>query len=152
MSRCRDYLQRSTLHHDECSVCSNQDGNCRCIKGATIPSPADTTSIRNEASPEEYQLSCAKGVAGNAKVHAAYATVAALISQNGHFDGCSGIVLPAAFIFEANATHTISGVAARKHQNGSQRPTCRSRAPIFMVKGPSAAIALTYRVNTSVGI
>ncbi|MDB5107919.1 MAG: hypothetical protein JWM69_860, partial [Candidatus Binatus sp.] len=58
-----------------------------------MPSPADTTSIRKEASPAEYQLSCAKGVAGRAKVQATNAMVAAAISHRGHFDGCSGIVL-----------------------------------------------------------
>jgi hypothetical protein len=46
----------------------NHDGNCRCISGATIPSPADTTSIRNEASPDEYQLSCAKAAIGERNV------------------------------------------------------------------------------------
>jgi hypothetical protein len=104
------------------------EASCDCIKGAIIPSPAETTSIKNEANPEEYQLSCANGVAGSAKVHATNAAVAAAISHNGHFDSDSGNVLPAAFIFEANAIHTTNGVAPRKHQNGSQRPTWRLRA------------------------
>jgi hypothetical protein len=129
-----------------------QDANWDCIRGAIIPSPTETTSIKNEANPAEYQLSCANGVAGSANVHATYAAVAAAISHNGHFDGDIGNALPAAFIFEANAIHTINGVAPRKHQNGSQRPTCRLCAPTVIVNGPSAAIALTYRVNTSVGI
>jgi hypothetical protein len=128
------------------------EANGRCINGAIIPSPAETTRIKNDANPAEYQLSCANGVAGRAKVHATYATVAAAISHSGHFEGEAGIALPADFIFEANAIHTVNGVAPRKHQNGSQRPTCKLCAPIVIVNGPSAAIALTYRVNTSVGI
>jgi hypothetical protein len=91
-----------------------QEANWDCIRGAIIPSPAETTSIKNEANPAEYQLSCANGVAGSANVHATYAAVAATISHNGHFDGDSGNALPAAFIFEANAIHTTNGVAPRK--------------------------------------
>ena len=41
-----------------------QEANWDCIRGAIIPIPAETTSIKKEASPAEYQLSCANGVAG----------------------------------------------------------------------------------------
>jgi hypothetical protein len=52
------------------------EASCDCIKGAIIPSPAETTSIKNEANPEEYQLSCANGVAGSAKPEARYRSLA----------------------------------------------------------------------------
>jgi hypothetical protein len=51
--------------------------------------------------------------------------------------------LSAAFTFEANEIHIIIGVAARKHQKGIQRPTCRSTPLTLIVMGPTAAMALT---------
>ena len=37
------------------SLFYNYVANCRSIKGAIIPRPADTTRIKNKASPDEYQ-------------------------------------------------------------------------------------------------
>jgi len=105
-----------------------------------MPRPAETTSTRNAASPGEYQLVYwAKGVFGKAKVHATQATVAAVISHTGQCAGHAGRAFPAPLSFVAKAIHTVSGVAARKHQNGSQRPT----GLLSMTIGPTAAIALT---------
>jgi hypothetical protein len=71
----------------------------------------------------EYQFgNCLNGVSGSANAQAAYATVAADISQTGHWVGTRGTDFPAILIFVAKATQTSVGVHMRKPKKGTHLP------------------------------
>jgi hypothetical protein len=113
-----------------------QDASSRCISGATAPSPAETTSTRNDASPEEYQLAVANGVLGRATAQATKAIDAAVISHIGQSLGESGSAFSWALSFVANEIQTSTGVKARKLQKGSQaRASVRESADLIVDMG-----------------